>query len=393
LNILPTALAAIISVGIPAIFLALIYGLDFYASRSFKLVLLCAVWGATGAFTLAVLINTYTSPAVAAALGLDPYFFLVVFLAPPVEEIAKSMWLIFFRRRTEFTYFVEGAIYGFAAGIGFSILENFLYMSQNPGTGIALVLTRAFSTCLMHGTAAGLVGVAVGYFRFGKKSGQTVALIGGWIAAIALHSAFNAAVHAAPLGDALVVVLAVAIGLAGVGMIVLFITLGLGEERKWLEETLDREVGVSAAEMRAAQAYGSLDEVMKPIVRQFPRKAEQVERLLLKQAQIGIKRKVLQRVQDPQVRERLEGEITRLRAEMEALRKEVGLCVMTYVRSVFPAGALDIWGSMELLTACSGPPDLRQWVEMLATDVVGSEQRSIFSAAQQRVDEEDKSAG
>jgi hypothetical protein len=171
----------------------------------------------------------------------------------------------------------------------------------------------------------------------------------------------------------------VVIGLAGVGLIALFINIGLREERQWLGETLNRQVGVTAAEARAAQAYGNLDEVLKPIAQQFPQKAEQVEALLLQQAQMGIKRKVEQRLDDPKLKEQLAQEIAQLRVEMERLRKEIGPYVMAYMRSVFPEGALDVWARLELVAAQTGPPDLKRWAEMLSADETRSTSRNIFA--------------
>ena len=381
---LQTILAALIAIGIPAAFLALIYTLDFYASRTFKSVLLCVLWGAVGAFLLSYVLNTYVGLPLAGLFSPNSYAILVVAIAPVVEEVAKSLSLLSLLRMGRITYFVDGAIYGFAAGIGFSIIENFLYMSQNPGKGIGLALTRAFSTCLMHGTAAGLVGVGVGRFRFQHGSGRRLVLIGGWIAAIILHVLFNWSAHAAPFSEGVVLPLAVGIGLAGVGLIAFFIITGLREEKHWLAETLNRQVGVTTAERRAAQAYGDLEEILKPIAEMFPRKAEQVQELLLKQAQMGIKLKVRQQVDDPRLREQLEQEIAQLKGEMEGLRKDVGLCVMTYVRSVFPEGALDIWGKMEMMAACSGPPDIQRWAAMLTRPDKGEPPRQgIFSRLQE----------
>jgi RsiW-degrading membrane proteinase PrsW (M82 family) len=378
-DVIQIILALAIAAGIPALFLLLIYTLDLYASRAFRLVVLCFGWGAVGAFGLAYLINTYVGLPLGRALKVDPQLFLVIAFAPVIEEIAKSLSLFYVSRRSEFTYFVDGAIYGFAAGIGFSIIENFLYLSMNPGLGIALALTRAFSTCLMHGTAAGLVGTVVGRFRFRRQSGRRLALIGGWVAAVVLHAFFNGISHTTLLPELAAVALAVVIGLAGVGLIAFFISVGLREERQWMGETLNRKVGVTAAEARAAQAYGNLDEVLKPIAQQFPQKAEQVEELLLQQAQMGIKSKVAQRLDDPQLKEQLAREIAQLRAEMERLRKEIGPYVMAYVRSVFPEGALDVWARLEMIAVHTGPADLERWTRTLTADEMRSTGRDIFA--------------
>ncbi len=250
--------------------------------------------------------------------------------------------------------------------------------------GIPLALIRSFSTCLMHGTASGLVGAAVGRFRFRRRSGQGLGMVGGWLAAILLHAFFNGISRAPALSESLTTIVAVGIGLAGVGLIGFFINLGLQEERQWLAETLDRRVGVTAAESRMVQSYASLDEFLQPIIEQFPREAEQVEAFLLRQAQLGIKRKVQQRVSDPKLQEQLGQEVAQLQAEMNQIRRDVGVYVMSYVRSVFPDEALPIWSRLEQLAAQGGSADLQRWSKMLTTETSGPPRQSIFASLQER---------
>jgi RsiW-degrading membrane proteinase PrsW (M82 family) len=386
MNPLQIALAVLIAVGIPAVFLTIIYTLDLYASRTFRLVLLCFAWGSVGGVGLSYVFNTYVAIPLIQQLRLERVLLYVAF-APVAEEVFKSAAAIYVSRRPEFTYFVDGAIYGFAAGIGFSIAENFLYITYYPDKGIVLTLVRTFSVCLMHGTAAGLVGAALGRFRFGRGSGRWLGPLGGWVAAILLHATFNSVAQAGFVSERMMVPLQVGIGLAGVALIAFFITLGLREQRRWFAETLDRKMGVSGAEVRAAQAYASIDEVLEPIAGQFPQKAEQVSALLLRQAQMGIRRKVQQQLDDPRVKEEIGTEIAQLHAEMERLRKEIGPYVMTFVRSVFPTGMLNVWGNLELLAAQSGPPDLQRWAKMLsAEEPSGPPQRSIFGRIQEKQD-------
>ncbi len=372
-------LAFLIATGIPAIFLILIYTLDLYASRSFRLVLVCFGWGAIGGLLLAYLFNTYIALPLIAALGLS-HIFLYVLFAPVAEELFKSASLFYVRTRPEFTYFVDGAIYGFAAGIGFSITENVLYLTGNPSGSIPLALIRSFSTCLMHGTAAGLVGVALGYFRLQKRSGRWLA-VSGWLGAILLHAAFNGVANSALAGGALGTIVAVVIGLAGVGLIAVFIQLGLRQQQQWMGETLNRQVGVTGAERRAAQSLANLDELIEPITKQFPKKAEQIQALVLLQAQIGIKRKVEQKIDDPKLKAQLGQEIAQARAEMEKLRKQIGFYAMTNLRMVFPDGMLDVWARLEAVALQSGPADLKRWDQLLSGAAPGTpSKRSIFAS-------------
>jgi RsiW-degrading membrane proteinase PrsW (M82 family) len=382
---LQIVLASAFAIAIPAVFLLIIYTLDLYASRTFRLVMLCFAWGGIGGVGLAYMFNTYVAVPLIRNQGWDSTLLYVVF-APIAEEVFKSLVLFYVSRRPEFTYFVDGAIYGFASGIGFSIAENFFYIFYFPTAGIALPLVRSFSVCLMHGSASGLVGAAVGRFRFQKRSGRGLAMLGGWGAAILLHAFFNSVAKTYWLsdlvGEAAVVPMQVGLGLAGVGLIALFITLGLREQRQWFAETLDRKMGVTGAEVRAAQAYSSIDDVLEPITEQFPAQAEQVSALLLRQAQMGIKRKVQQQLDDPKLQKEVGEEIAELQAEMEKLRKEIGPYVMTFVRAVFPQGMLDVWGRLEALAVSSGPPDVKRWAKMLEAKDGSASQRNIFGRLQ-----------
>ncbi|HOU14132.1 MAG TPA: PrsW family intramembrane metalloprotease [Anaerolineae bacterium] len=393
-------LAILLAAGIPAIFLLIIYTQDLYASRTFRLVLICFAWGALGGVGLSFLFNSYVAYPIIKNNGWSMLLLYVLF-APIAEEITKSLALLYVSRRPEFTYFVDGAIYGFAGGIGFSIVENFIYLSQNPRMGVTLAVSRAFSTCLMHGTAAGLVGIAIGRVRFQQRAGKSLGLLGGWLSAILLHAVFNSVVQSGSLSTTLQALIPIGIGFAGVGLIAYFISLGLREQKQWLADTLDGKVGVSGAEVRAAQAYSALEELLEPIAKQFPQKTEQVMALVLRQAQLGIRRKVQEKIEDPKQKEVLAQEIAQMQSEMERLRKEIGPYVMIFVRRVFPEGALNVWGRLEAVAAQTGPADTQKWARMLtapqsadAAQQTAAPKRSIFGQIQTQsakpVDEEPK---
>jgi len=354
--VLNTALAALIAAGIPLLFLLLIYILDLYASSTFRLVIIAFAWGAVGGTGLSYLVNTgITLPLI--EHGARDYLLLYVLFAPVVEEVFKSLVLYRVSHRPQFTYFVDGAVYGFAAGIGFSITENFLYMSYYPGSRVALAFLRAFSVCLMHGTATGLVGVAVGRFRFRRRNGRRLAMVVGWIAAILLHAGFNSISQTGFLPQAWVVPTQVGIGLTGVGLMMLVILVGLREQREWIAEILREKIGMTEAEVRGAQASGDLEQVLRPIVRQFPKEAEQLEALLRSQARLGIKQKVLRKIQDPKLEVTLGQEVAELEDRTEQLRREMGLCTKFYMQCVFPQDDSDAQTCLEDMVACTYSQD------------------------------------
>ncbi len=348
-------MATLIAIGIPLLFLLLIYVLDLYASSTFRLVIVCFAWGAIGGAGLSYLVNTRITVPLIQHRAWN-YVLLYVVFAPVVEEIFKSLVLFDVSHRPAFTYFVDGAVYGFAAGIGFSIIENFLHMSYYPERKVSLAFVRAFSVCLMHGTATGLVGVAVGRFRFRRRNGRRLAMIVGWVAAILLHAGFNSVSQTEFFRQEWIIPIQMGIGLSGVGLMMLVILIGLGEQREWIAEILREKIGMTEAEVRGAQASGYLEEVLEPIVRQFPKEAEQLESLLRSEAKLGIKRKVQQGIQDAKLQATLGQEVAELEEDTERLRKEMGPCTNFYMQCVFPQGGSDTRACMEEMVACTYSP-------------------------------------
>lgn len=343
--------AGAVAVLIPLGFLWLVRRLDLYASGTLHAVISCMI-GGVAAFLAAYLINSSLAPLVG-------YAVMVTLVAPIVEEILKSLVLIYYVRQPDFTYFVDGAIYGFGAGVAFAVVENLLYLSrvQSGGgafaAGLALAITRAFSTSLMHGSASALVGVALGRLRFGRGLTRGASVVLGWGAAIALHLAFNNLISQ-PWG-LVAVVLAILVGLSAVGVNILFIRWGLQEERAWLRETLDSQTGVSKGEAAVVQELAQLDRLLAPVAQRFgAEKRGQVEKFLRLQAQLGLKRKVETMTTDQQLRAAMTDEIAVLREEVDTLRRAIGVYCMSYVRSILPPASEGVWERLN--TALAAPP-------------------------------------
>ncbi len=331
-------IAFLIATVVPLLFFYMIYALDLYSSGSIRAVFVCFIWG---------LISFFPALVINGAVGLFvPGVLLTVLIAPVLEEILKSLGLVYYGRRPDFTYFVDGAIYGFAAGIAFSIFENYLYLFNPAGGQGGLIIVRAFSTCLMHGSASALVGIAIGRLRFGRGRERFVSLLFGWGMAFVLHATFNYIVF--NWFGVVPTLVALAIGLGGVGLIALFIFMGLRVERGWIEETLGLSLGVTDREVEVVMKLDSLDELLRPIVDRFGEKrARMVERFLLKQAQLGIKRKAWELAEDARLKAEIEEQVQQLQREMERLRQKVGVYCMIYVRSIFPQEATYLWRTLE----------------------------------------------
>jgi len=142
-------------------------------------------------------------------------------------------------------------------------------------------------------------------------------------------------------------------------LIVAFIRWGLAEEKGWISETLGAGSGVTSDEVAVVRQYDRIDELLEPIVERFgEKKAEQVEEFLLKQAHLGIKRKMQTMSQDTAEQKELGQQIAALHQEMEAIRKKVGVYCMTFVRTIFPEDAVTWWSLLERSVTGTG---LEEW--------------------------------
>lgn len=354
--LLPTA----ISVLVPAVFLFLVRRLDLYASGSVRSVLLC-MGGGLAAFPLSFVVNTGTYRFLALGMGGAAAVMAVkTVVAPVVEEMSKSALVTWYSRRPEFTYFVDGAIYGFAAGTAFAIVENLFYL-QRAHDLLAMSVNRAFSSSLMHGSASALVGVAVGRARFGRGAGRWLSLVLGWMAAMAVHTSFNHLVNAGPMmGPRLL--MAVGVGLGGVALTMGFIRWGLWEEARWLRESLTLDIGVSGQESGLVQRWKELDVLLAPIGAHFgPEKRAMADRFLRLQAQLGLKSKAAAKAEDPALKSGLERQALDLRARMDDARRELGVYCMAYIRSIVPPEGEPIWQALESRLADDLPSEGKMW--------------------------------
>jgi RsiW-degrading membrane proteinase PrsW (M82 family) len=334
-------LAFLIAVAVPLLSLFAIYRLDLYKTGQFKIIWLSFSAGNLG-LVGAVLINR-------AALDLGvARETVIVFMAPVVEEILKGLLLLALVRRPNFTYFVEGAIYGFAAGIGFAVAENFMYIAAAGSSGLGVAIGRVISTNLIHASATAVLGIALGLTRF-RPAGRQIGIgLAGLLTAMLLHIVYNnllSNVHGSVL---LMLINAAACGLGGAGIIVFAIRRGLKEEKAWIEETLGVVDRVTRQEVAVVQHIENVQDILKPLAERFgSQKAAQIERFLFIQARLGILRKSLDKMTDERMKHSVEAQISQLRIEMDSARRQVGIHAMLYLRMTLPEDNSPVWVHLE----------------------------------------------
>jgi protease PrsW len=113
------------------------------------------------------------------------------YVAPLTEELLKGLVIVVLIRTHRIGFLVDAAIFGFAVGTGFAMVENLYFLGLIPNAGIGMWIVRGFGTAIMHGGATAIfavMGLAM-LERGGRANMQ--ALLPGFCLAAALHSAYN----------------------------------------------------------------------------------------------------------------------------------------------------------------------------------------------------------
>jgi len=322
---------------IPLVFLYIIRTRDLYATGKFSYVVVTMAWGVL-AYYLAANINPWIFHS-----GLASKATVLRIIAPIIEEILKSFLLIYLVQRADFNYVVDGALYGFGTGIGFAIVENWEYINANPDAALFVAIARVFSTNLIHATGSGVIGAALSANRAQPGIKGLLWVLGGYMFSIGLHMGFNTFVNTGGI-----LVYAVIIGMAGLGLIYLAIRRGMDVQKGWIAEKLGDSNRVTQSEVKALGSIEeSVDDLLRPIKLQFgEQKADLVKELLSVQAEIGIKTKLLDTTFNETKKREMIEIIESLRNDMESLRKEIGPYCMMFVRGVYLSHDFNMWGAI-----------------------------------------------
>ena len=85
----------------------------------------------------------------------------------------------------------QAAIFGFAVGAGFAMIENVFFLRALPEMTTGIWLVRGFGTAIMHGGATAIFAVAGRAYMSQKKALGVIAFIPGLLIAYVTHSIFN----------------------------------------------------------------------------------------------------------------------------------------------------------------------------------------------------------
>ncbi|MBU1369570.1 MAG: PrsW family intramembrane metalloprotease [Bacteroidetes bacterium] len=167
------------------LFLFILYMLDSFKLVKSKTLVMCLLWGVIAAF-LAYYANNWLREQLSLKFEVFSRY-----AAPLTEEIFKVSLVVYLISRKKIGFTVDAAIYGFAAGAGFSLAENMFYLLVlNTETGMMVWLLRGFGTAMMHGGCTALFAMII-LDGINRNKPLVVAFFPGLITGFLIHSVFN----------------------------------------------------------------------------------------------------------------------------------------------------------------------------------------------------------
>jgi RsiW-degrading membrane proteinase PrsW (M82 family) len=113
------------------------------------------------------------------------------YVSPVTEELLKGLVIIVLVRAHRIGFLVDAAIFGFAVGTGFAVIENLFYLRLVPDAGVGTWIVRGFGTAIMHGGSTAIFAVLGLALQERTRQANILAFLPGFALAVVLHSAFN----------------------------------------------------------------------------------------------------------------------------------------------------------------------------------------------------------
>jgi RsiW-degrading membrane proteinase PrsW (M82 family) len=167
------------------VFLGSLVFLDSYKLVRFPAIVLAIVMGCVAA-AASFLVNSW----ILRLTGMDDVMFRR-YGAPIVEELIKSLYLIYLIRKGRIGFMVDAAIFGFAIGAGFALVENVYYVGALEDRNILIWIIRGFGPAIMHGGATAILGIIFKNVSDHRSEGKVAAFCRGFVIAVCVHSFYN----------------------------------------------------------------------------------------------------------------------------------------------------------------------------------------------------------
>ncbi len=159
------------------------------------------------------------------------------YVAPLVEETTKAAYVLYLLRSNAVGFLVDAAIYGFAVGAGFALVENLYYLHALADVAPLTWIARGFGTAVMHGGTTALFGIVAKASYDRARPPRAWTFVPALALAYAVHALFNHFLLP-PLASTAVLIVVFPL------LIVLVFHRSEAATRAWLGEGFDADEGL-----------------------------------------------------------------------------------------------------------------------------------------------------
>ena len=211
-----------------ALYLLLLRAFDSFSLAKWKVLLACIGYGVQSCLMAFALTRAVEIPGWA---------------VPALEEVLKGAAVLFLVYGGKIRFLHEALIYGAAAGSGFALAENLLYLYFQPGMMAGTAMVRGAGCAILHIGCTALVGTLLLLLKKGRMSFPAGAVI-SFIPSILIHLGYNLA-QADNLADPLLLMSAAIV----LFISILVILFSFGEKRiyRWMDHSLSIDVQTLSA--------------------------------------------------------------------------------------------------------------------------------------------------
>ncbi len=174
--------------------------IDIYEKEDWSHIIFAFIWGALGSTFFALIINT-TNIGIASILCGQNIGNIcgIVISAPVFEELLKllAVVIILLFLRTKFNSPLDGMVYAAAAGLGFKLIEDYIYIANGIAAagataGLLMMFLRWIFGFLLHSLMTSFVGFSIGFATLTKDySKKILYVLGGYLLSVGSHFLWN----------------------------------------------------------------------------------------------------------------------------------------------------------------------------------------------------------
>ncbi len=329
----PSAILPVV-VGLVPVFLFLL-ALIFF--DSFKLVRPASIVLAIGAGCAAAAVAFAVNRALLSLIDVSEMD-LFRYYGPIVEEILKSAFVLMLIARGRVGFMVDGAIYGFAVGAGFALVENLYYLQALQGVSMLVWFVRGLGTAVMHGGTTAIVGIIA---TTAAERNRGAALIGGAAAGLAIawviHSGFNH-VGQSPIRATILI-------LAVLPVVVVFVFRRSEQAlRQWLGLGFDEDVEMMRMINSGEFAESHVGKYLTTLQEHFPGEIVADMLCLIRlHTELALKAKALLLMREAGFDGAPDEDVDEKFREMEYLDKSIGRTGRLALTPIFRTSSKDLW--------------------------------------------------